>query len=69
MTDIVSEISAASEEQNGDVAQGGQAIGQMDQTTQQNAALVGAKRRRRESLSQQAKQLGTGPWRCSKLRG
>ncbi|MFO1227932.1 methyl-accepting chemotaxis protein [Roseateles sp.] len=57
VTDIVSEISAASEEQNGDVAQVGQAIGQMDQTTQQNAALVEQSAAAAESLSQQAKQL------------
>ncbi|MEO3691768.1 methyl-accepting chemotaxis protein [Roseateles paludis] len=57
VTDIVSEISAASEEQNGDVAQVGQAIGQMDQATQQNAALVEQSAAAAESLSQQAKQL------------
>ena len=57
VTDIVSEISAASEEQNGDVAQVGQAIGQMDQTTQQNAALVEQSAAAAERPSQQAKQL------------
>lgn len=40
VTDIVSEISAASGEQASGVAQVGQAIAHMDQATQQNAALV-----------------------------
>jgi len=40
VTDIVGEISAASAEQSAGVAQIGEAIIQMDQVTQQNAALV-----------------------------
>ncbi|MDR3369090.1 methyl-accepting chemotaxis protein [Rhodoferax sp.] len=40
VTGIVSEISAASSEQSAGVSRVGEAIGQMDQTTQQNAALV-----------------------------
>jgi methyl-accepting chemotaxis protein len=40
VTDIMSEISAASSEQSLEVLQIGQAVSQMDQTTQQNAALV-----------------------------
>jgi methyl-accepting chemotaxis protein len=40
VTDIVGEISAASGEQNAGVAQVGQAINNIDQATQQNAALV-----------------------------
>ncbi len=40
VTDIMGEISAASNEQASGVAQVGEAIGQMDRTTQQNAALV-----------------------------
>ena len=40
VSDIVGEISAASAEQNNGVAQVGEAIGQIDQVTQQNAALV-----------------------------
>ncbi|NBQ87411.1 MAG: methyl-accepting chemotaxis protein, partial [Betaproteobacteria bacterium] len=39
VSDIVGEISAASVEQSSGVAQIGQAVSQMDQTTQQNAAL------------------------------
>ena len=40
VTDIVAEISAASHEQSLGVAQVGEAVMQMDQVTQQNAALV-----------------------------
>ncbi len=40
VTDIMGEISAASNEQSLGVAQVGEAVSQMDQTTQQNAALV-----------------------------
>jgi methyl-accepting chemotaxis protein len=40
VTDIVGEISAASSEQAQGVAQVGEAVTQMDQATQQNAALV-----------------------------
>jgi methyl-accepting chemotaxis protein len=40
VTDIVGEISAATQEQNDGIAQVHQAVTQMDQTTQQNSALV-----------------------------
>jgi len=40
VTDIMAEISAASQEQNSGIEQINQAIVQMDETTQQNAALV-----------------------------
>ncbi|HQQ71342.1 MAG TPA: methyl-accepting chemotaxis protein, partial [Alicycliphilus sp.] len=40
VTDIMGEISAASREQSAGVAQVGEAVTQMDQATQQNAALV-----------------------------
>ncbi len=40
VTDIMAEISGASAEQSAGVGQIGEAISQMDQTTQQNAALV-----------------------------
>jgi methyl-accepting chemotaxis protein len=40
VTDIMAEITAASQEQTGGIEQVNQAIGQMDQVTQQNAALV-----------------------------
>ena len=40
VTDIMAEISAASHEQSAGIEQVNQAIAQMDQVTQQNAALV-----------------------------
>jgi methyl-accepting chemotaxis protein len=57
VTDIMSEISAASVEQSQGVAQVGQAVTQMDQTTQQNAALVEESAAAAESLKVQAQQL------------
>jgi len=57
VTDIVSEIAAASVEQSRGVAQVGSALGQMDQTTQQNAALVEQSAAAAESLRGQASQL------------
>lgn len=40
VTDLVGEISVASQEQSRDIEQVGQAVAQMDQSTRQNAALV-----------------------------
>jgi methyl-accepting chemotaxis protein len=57
VTDIVGEISVASNEQSSGVAQVGLAITQMDQTTQQNAALVEQSAAAAESLRGQADQL------------
>ncbi len=57
VTDIISEVSAASREQSQGVAQVGQAITQMDQVTQQNAALVEESSAAAGSLSSQAAQL------------
>ncbi|CAD5372225.1 Methyl-accepting chemotaxis protein [Rubrivivax sp. A210] len=57
VTDIMSEISAASTEQSRGVAQVGEAISQMDQVTQQNAALVEQSAAASDSLKQQAAQL------------
>jgi methyl-accepting chemotaxis protein len=57
VSDIVGEISSASAEQSSGVAQVGQAITQMDQTTQQNAALVEESASAAMSLQQQAQQL------------
>jgi methyl-accepting chemotaxis protein len=57
VTAIVGEISAASSEQSTGVGQVGQAITRMDQTTQQNAALVEESAAAAESLHQQAGQL------------
>ena len=57
VTDIMGEISAASSEQSQGVAQVGDAISQMDQTTQQNAALVEQSAAAADSLKTQAGQL------------
>ncbi len=57
VTDIVAEISAASTEQSQGVGQVGEAVAQMDRSTQQNAALVEESAAAAESLRQQATQL------------
>ena len=57
VTDIMSELSAASAEQSAGVAQVGEAVTQMDRTTQQNAALVEESAAAAESLKAQAEQL------------
>ncbi|BAL94047.1 methyl-accepting chemotaxis protein [Rubrivivax gelatinosus] len=54
---IMTEISAATNEQTNGIQQVGDAIGQMDQTTQQNAALVEQSAAGAESLKTQAIQL------------
>ena len=60
VTDIMGEISAASREQSQGVAQVGEAITQMDQTTQQNAALVEQMAAAASSLHGQAQELVQG---------
>jgi methyl-accepting chemotaxis protein len=57
VTDIVGEISAASQEQNSGVQQVATAVSQMDQVTQQNAALVEESAAAAESLKTQASSL------------
>jgi methyl-accepting chemotaxis protein len=57
VNDIMGEISAASGEQSTGVAQVGEAITQMDRTTQQNAALVEESAAAADSLRHQAEQL------------
>jgi methyl-accepting chemotaxis protein len=57
VTDIMSEIMAASQEQSGGIEQVNQAITQMDQVTQQNAALVEEAAAAAESLEEQARTL------------
>ncbi|MDF1485231.1 methyl-accepting chemotaxis protein [Ramlibacter sp. H39-3-26] len=57
VTDIVGEISAASSEQASGVAQVGEAVTQMDQATQQNAALVEQSAAAAASLTTQAQEL------------
>nr|WP_297384445.1 methyl-accepting chemotaxis protein [uncultured Roseateles sp.] len=57
VTDIMCEISAASAEQSTGVSQVGQAVAQMDQATQQNAALVEESAAAADSLKQQARRM------------
>jgi methyl-accepting chemotaxis protein len=57
VTDIMGEISAASAEQSAGVAQVGEAVIQMDQATQQNAALVEESTAAANSLQQQTREL------------
>ena len=57
VTDIMGEISAASNEQSLGVAQVGEAVSQMDQATQQNAALVEEMAAAASSLKSQAQEL------------
>jgi methyl-accepting chemotaxis protein len=57
VTDIMAEISSASSEQAAGVAQVGEAVHQMDQVTQQNAALVEEMAAAAGSLKSQAHEL------------
>jgi methyl-accepting chemotaxis protein len=57
VTDIMGEISAASSEQSQGMTQIGEAVAQMDQTTQQNAALVEEIAAAASSLSNQSQAL------------
>jgi methyl-accepting chemotaxis protein len=57
VTDIMGEISNATQEQNSGVGAASQAVTQMDQTTQQNAALVEESAAAADSLRAQAVQL------------
>ncbi len=57
VTDIMAEISAASHEQSAGIEQVNHAIAQMDQVTQQNAALVEVAAAAADSMSAQSRQL------------
>jgi methyl-accepting chemotaxis protein len=57
VADIMGEISAASQEQTAGIGQVQLAISQMDQTTQQNAALVEEAAAASEQLREQASKL------------
>jgi methyl-accepting chemotaxis protein len=57
VSDIVAEISSASREQSAGVLQVGQAVSQMDQATQQNAALVEQSAAAANGLQKQAQEL------------
>ncbi len=58
VTDIMAEISAASREQSSGVSQVGEAITQMDRTTQQNAALVEESAAAADNLHSQSRAAG-----------
>ncbi|RVT83720.1 methyl-accepting chemotaxis protein [Inhella crocodyli] len=57
VADLIGEISAASSEQSKGIGQIGDAVNQLDQVTQQNAALVEESAAAADSLQQQAKAL------------
>jgi methyl-accepting chemotaxis protein len=57
VTDIMAEISAASQEQSAGIEQVNQTITQMDETTQQNAALVEEASAAARSMEEQAQAL------------
>jgi methyl-accepting chemotaxis protein len=57
VTDIMAEISLASQEQSAGIEQVNRAIGQMDEATQQNAALVGEAGASASSLQEEAENL------------
>ena len=57
VSDLISEISAASAEQSQGIQQVGEAVTQLDQVTQQNAALVEESSAAADSLKHQAAQL------------
>jgi methyl-accepting chemotaxis protein len=58
VSDIIGEISAAAAEQSSGLAQVSGNVGQLDQATQQNAALVEESAAAAESLKEQAQRLG-----------
>ncbi|MEG0184335.1 MAG: methyl-accepting chemotaxis protein [Stenotrophomonas sp.] len=58
VTDIMAEISAASQEQSSGIEQVNQTVMQMDETTQQNAALVEEASAAARSMEEQANLLG-----------
>ncbi|MGF6596486.1 methyl-accepting chemotaxis protein-1 (serine sensor receptor) [Paraburkholderia sp. GAS448] len=67
VTDIMGEISAASEEQSTGIEQVNRAVVQMDEVTQQNAALVEEAAAAAASLEEQTRHLQTvvGAWRVT----
>ncbi|WP_322103788.1 methyl-accepting chemotaxis protein [Paraburkholderia sp. J41] len=71
VTDIMGEISAASEEQSGGIEQVNRAVTQMDTVTQQNAALVEQAAAAAASLEEQTRQLQNvlGRWRTGGVLG
>ena len=67
LTQIMAQIAAATAEQGSGIEQVNVAVAQMDQMTQQNAALVGQASAAAEAMQQQAAQLLSccSRWACS----
>ena len=59
VSDIIAEIAAASQEQSSGIGQVNSAIAQMDETTQQNAALVEEAAAASQSLNEQGQRLSS----------
>jgi methyl-accepting chemotaxis protein len=57
VSDLIAEITSASTEQSGDISQVGDAVAQLDDVTQQNAALVEERVAAADGLTQQATRL------------
>jgi len=57
VSDLIGEVGAAGAEQSRGVEQIGQAVAQLDQVTQQNAALVEVSAAAAQSLKQQAEHM------------
>jgi methyl-accepting chemotaxis protein len=57
ITEMISEITAASAKQSSDIGQANQAVAQIDEMTQQNAALIEQSAAAAESLKEQAGRL------------
>jgi aerotaxis receptor len=57
VSDLIAEISASTQDQSKGIGQVGDAVGHLDQITQQNAALVEQSAAASESLKQQAARL------------
>jgi methyl-accepting chemotaxis protein-2 (aspartate sensor receptor) len=68
VTDIMADISAASAEQSGGIEHVNRSIGTMDETTQQNAALVEQASAAAQALQDQAASLARAV-RLFKLNG
>jgi methyl-accepting chemotaxis protein len=69
VTDIMAEITAASQEQSSGIEQVNQAVTQMDETTQQNAALVEQAAAAAESMQEQAQVLSAAVARFKTEQG
>jgi methyl-accepting chemotaxis protein len=71
VSDIIGEIAAAAAEQSNGIGQVNSTVGELDQMTQQNAALVEQSAAAAESLKEQADKLAqvVGTFRLEDRRG